>query len=176
MATMTSIARNKTGGFTLIESIVSMAVVAAGTMAVIASLKYGDNAALRARLDARGGKEFAKQVQWVVSYPSQEFRNLLPLGETGASNYFEVAKTNGSAGGILIPQSGPMLLRDTDGEGGFRYWTELEVAVPADPGGEGEAEPYTVRVATFWEVPDGQGGVTAGLKTNSMEMDQIRKW
>ena len=168
-------------GFTLIESIVSMAIVAAGTMAIIASLKYGDQTALRARLDARGGKEFAKQAQWVIAYPSDQFRAGLPLSIT-ASNYSEVASTNGTGGRFLIPQPGKFLLMDsgvdpsTGERGGFRYWTEMQVQVPVDPGDGGLGEPYTIRLTTYWEVPGGQGVNDPSMKTNVMEMSGIRKW
>jgi prepilin-type N-terminal cleavage/methylation domain-containing protein len=178
---MTFTRKNSSWGFTLIESIVSMAIVAAGTMAIIASLKYGDQTALRARLDARGGKEFAKQAQWIIAYPSDQFRSGLPLGVT-ASNYSEVASTNGAGGKFLIPQPGKFLLMDssvdpsTGERGGFRYWTEMRVQVPADPGDGSLSEPYTIRLATYWEVPGGQGVNDPALKTNVMEMSGIRKW
>lgn len=168
-------------GFTLIESIVSMAIVAAGTMAIIASLKYGDQTALRARLDARGGKEFAKQAQWIISYPSDQLRATLPLG-LASSSYSETASTNGSGGGLLIPQPSSLLLMDSNidpstGErGGFRYWTEMNVQVPVDPGDSGLVEPYTINLTTYWEVPGGQGVGDSALKTNVMKMSGIRKW
>lgn len=179
--TMTSTKKTDRRGFTLIESIVSMAIVAAGTMAIIASLKYGDQTALRARLDARGGKEFAKQAQWIISYPSDEFRAELPL-EDVSRTYTETAGVNGTGGKFLIPQPSEFLLMDSSSDpstgekGGFRYWTEMSVLVPPDPGDDSGGEPYVINLATYWEVPGGQGINDASLKTNVMEMNGIRKW
>lgn len=158
-----------------------MAIVAAGTMAIIASLKYGDQTALRARLDARGGKEFAKQAQWIISYPPDQFRAELPLSDV-ASTYTERAGTNGTGGKFLIPQPSEFLLTDssvdpsTGEKGGFRYWTEMSVQVPPDPGEDSAGAPYTINLATYWEVPGGQGLNDTSLKTNVMEMTGIRKW
>ncbi len=165
--------------FTIIESVVSMAIVAAGTLAIIASLKYGDHTALRARLDARGGKEFAKQAQWIVGYPPSDFRSQLPL-DISPRTYLETTKTNG--GKLLIPTGDGTLLKDssvnplTAEVGGFKHWTEIEVEIPADPGSLDDLPPYTIRVATFWEVPGGLGEGAAGIRTNSMEMSGVRKW
>lgn len=173
--------RTNNRGFTLIESIISMAIVAGGTMAIVASLKYGDQTALRARLDARGGKEFAKQAQWIISYPSDQFRAELPLG-ISSGIYSETAGTNGAGGKFLIPQPSEFLLMDssvdpsTGRKGGFRYWSEMSVEVPIDPGDNSEEMPYTIRLTTRWEVPGGQGINDSSLKTNVMEMSGIRKW
>jgi prepilin-type N-terminal cleavage/methylation domain-containing protein len=178
---MTFTRKTSRGGFTLIESIVSMAIVAAGTMAIIASLKYGDQTALRARLDARGGKEFAKQAQWIIAYPPDQFRAELPLGDV-TSTYAERAGTNGTGGKFLIPQPSEFLLTDssvdpsTGKKGGFRYWTEMSVQVPPDPGVDSSEAPYTINLSTYWEVPGGQGLSDTSLKTNVMEMIGIRKW
>jgi hypothetical protein len=175
---MISTIRIKLGGFTIVESIMSMAIVAAGTLALIASLKYGDNTALRARLDSRGGKEFAKQVQWIVSYPSEILRSRLP-GRDSIWTYTETTK--GGTNQLLIPQAGPFALRDSEPVGtnssGFSYWTTLEAKVPAEVAPGESASPYEFKIATFWEVPAGpSGGTNGGMITNVMEIEGMSKW
>jgi len=177
---MTFTAKTKLSGFTIVESIMSMAIVAAGTLALIASLKYGDNTALRARLDSRGGKEFAKQVQWIVSYPSETLRSILPPGDA-VSTYSESSKQGVAAPKILIPQASKFILSDSepiDANGsGFEYWTTLDVKVPAAAGPGQSLSPYEVRIATYWEVPAGpKGGLAGGVITNMMEIEAMNKW
>lgn len=153
----------------------SMVVVAVGTMAVVGSLRYGDHAALRARVDARGSQEFAKQAKWVVNYPSSEFRKLVePLP---AGGYTETSSSTSSPK-ILIKQSSDYILGEnsTDPDKkAFLYKTTLKVTPPPTPG-----EAYGLSITTEWETPSSarSSGDFAGVavRTNMLQMEDVKKW
>ncbi len=154
----------KNKAFTMIEAIMSTMIVAIGTLSVVASLRYGDYAALRARIDARGSQEFAKQSQWIVNYPSGAFREKLQSG--GA-----LPLTDGSYppenARLLIPQTSRYLL---PAKGAYAFKTTVVVSPP--PPGE---DAYIVDMETEWETPTGAAS-GSGVRTNKLEMRGIRKW
>lgn len=154
----------KNRAFTLVEAIMSMAVVAIGTLAVVASLRYGDYAALRARLDARGSQEFARQSQWIVNYPPEVFREKLAQHATSGS--LEDSSWPPSSSKILIPQKTEFLL---PGKSAFAFRTKMTVSPPAASG-----DAYTVDIETEWETPI--AAAAQSVRTNKLEMRGIKKW
>lgn len=143
----------------------SMTVVAIGTLAVVASLRYGDYAALRSRLDARGSQEFARQSQWIVNYPSAVFREKMLRYAPGGA--LEDQAWPSASTKILIPQKAGFLLPE---RGAFSFNTKMTVSPP--PPGE---EAYVVDIETEWETPSSAPGGQS-IYTNKMEMRGIRKW
>jgi hypothetical protein len=152
----------KNRAFTLIEAIMSSLIVGIGTLAIVASLRYGDFAALRARIDARGSQEFAKQSQWVVNYPSSTFRQKLSSGVT-----LPFTEYSNETPLVLIPQKSPFLLPNKDS---YVFKTKMTVNPP--PPGE---DAYVIDLETEWETPSATMSVSA-VRTNKLEMRGIRKW
>ncbi len=142
----------------------STMIVAIGTLSVVASLRYGDYSALRARVDARGSQEFAKQSQWVVNYPSGAFREKVQsLGTLPITDY----STPPENAAILIPQTSSHLL---PAKNAYSFKTKMVINPP--PPGE---DAYIIDLETEWETPTGSAqGAT--VRTNKLEMRGIRKW
>lgn len=145
----------------------SMVVVAVGTMAVVSSLRYGDHAAMRARIDARGAQEFAKQSGWIVNYPSAEFKTALASVGNPNGVVTDVSWTTNASTKLLIPQSEKFLL---PAKQAFEYSTKLTVSPPPAPG-----DAFVVDIVTSWESPSGAFGGPK-VKTNMLEMKGVRKW
>lgn len=165
----------KNKAFTLIEAIMSMVVVAVGTMAVVASLRYGDMAALRARVDARGSQEFAKQTKWIINYPSSDFRRLMePLPAGG----YEENSSTSSSPRILIKQGTDHILGGDSSSASKRaydYRTTLKVSPP-----ETEGDAYNLTITTEWETPSAARSSgdfsSVTVRTNMLQMEDVRKW
>jgi type II secretory pathway pseudopilin PulG len=174
MDTMTYIA-DKNKAFTLIEAVMSMVVVAVGTMAVVASLQYGDNAALRARIDARGSQEFARQTQWVMNYPSSDFRQIVESMPPSGMEEDSLPTSNPQ---ILIKQPTDHIIGNvsaSSSQKAFFYKTTLKVEPPP---AEGDA--YVLKIRTEWETPVAAGNTGdfsgVNVRTNMLEMEGLRKW
>jgi len=85
---MISAAANKeNSGFTLIESVMTIAILAV-TMATMATMmRYSDNAATQARLESTALLEFSKQCNWLVNVPMSSFKDSVTtyMADRGAS-------------------------------------------------------------------------------------------
>lgn len=161
--------------FTLIEAVMSMVVVAVGTMAVVASLRYGDLAALRARVDARGSQEFAKQTKWVINYPPSEFKSLVdPIPDGG---YVEDSAPTSNPK-ILIKQNSEYILGDSSSNPSRRAYSYKTILKVESPAVEGDA--YNLTITTEWETPSSSrpAGDFVGVskRTNTLQMEDIKKW
>jgi len=162
-------------GFTIIEAVMSMVVVAVGTMAVVASLRYGDLSALRARIDARGSQEFAKQTKWVVNYPPSVFRELVePLPAGG----YEENSLPSSNPKILIKQPSEYVFgtgSSDPSKKAYSYKTTLKVLPPPEPG-----DAYNLTITTEWQTPTSARNAgdfaSVAVRTNMLQMEEIRKW
>lgn len=84
---ISDVANKKKFGFTLIESVMTIAILAV-TMATMATmLRYSDNAATQARLEATALLEFSKQCNWLVNVPMTSFKDSITtyMADRGAS-------------------------------------------------------------------------------------------
>ena len=74
-------------GFTLVEAVMSIAILAV-TMATMATmLRYSDNAAAQARLESTALLEFSRQCNWLVNVPMSSFKDSITnyMSATGKS-------------------------------------------------------------------------------------------
>ena len=69
----------KNKAFTILEAVVSMAVVAIGVASVVTLLRTADNAAYRVRAESRAAAVFSAQSDWLVGMPFANFESYAGL-------------------------------------------------------------------------------------------------
>jgi len=118
--------QSRRAAFTLVESVMTIAILAVTMATMVTALRYSDNAAMQARLDSLAAMEFAKQCQWLVNTPMSSFReNLINFKGTNSTAITSLTcnATLTSTHSLLPPITSYYLM---DG-GAFPYKTVLTV-------------------------------------------------
>jgi len=148
-------------GFTLVEAIMTIAILAI-TMATMATvLRYSDNSAMQARLDSRAMLEFAKQCNWLVNVPMSAFKESLTEyggGSMPVSFTLDPDSSPGDSDGLLYePPSDPdapprYYLMNVGTQGVFPYSVTLTVAIASGTTIE-DATSFNVNVSMAYSPP-----------------------
>lgn len=133
-----------TRAFTLVEAVMTIAILAVTMTTMATIIRYSDNSAMQARLDSMGMLEFAKQTQWLVNVPMSSFRESLNAhgGTLPLTLTVDKESEAGAALGLLYDPASYFLMQNSDG-GAFPYTLVLTVE---------SREELGVDAATYFDV------------------------
>jgi prepilin-type N-terminal cleavage/methylation domain-containing protein len=165
-------------GFTLIEAVLTIAILAVSITAMVAMLRYSDNSAMQAAIEANAALQFSRQSQYLVNMPMSVFKANLKT-EIGGTNILAGGKTitagtnstnNPLFSGLLAPITDHNLI-----PGAVPVTATLNIkAVPDASVAIDSQQPFLITLTLSYNVPT-MLNYSNGLISNSLSATYY-KW